>query len=323
MDSGTLVDWLLDGDPSVAYQTRVHLLGEPPESLRELRARIATEGWGARFLAARDPATAMWGAGLYSPKWISTHYTLLDLMALGMDPATPGIRESVAVLLDGLWPDDGERLARKRPVDTCIVGMLLSISAYGDLGDHPLPGGRRADAVLQQMLDHLLEERLADGGWNCRRWQGEAHSSLHTTVSVAEAMRDWASVPGRHRASDAAEVVPGVAEFLFRHRLYRSESTGEVIDARMATLPFPSRWHYDGLRGLAYLASVGAPWDERMREAVDALVARRDAAGRWPLDKGYSSKTHFSMERVGAPSRWNTLRALRVMRAYGEATRRV
>jgi len=312
-----VVEWLLAGDPSVEYQTRSRLLREPPEALRPLRARIATEGWGARFLAARDPATGMWGGGLYSPKWISTHYTLLDLIALGIDPQAPGFQESAAILVDGLWPDAAGMAARRRPVDTCIAGMLVTIGVYAALGSRALPGGRAADATLREIVDHLLDVRLADGGWNCQSWMGDSHSSLHTTVSVAEAMRDWAAGEDTYRAADARATGPGVWEFLWRHRMSRSERTGEVIDPRMERMPFPSRWYYDTLRGLVYLASVGAPWDDRMADAVAGLVSRRDADGRWPLNAGYSNKTHFSMERVGSPSRWNTLRALLVLDAYG------
>jgi hypothetical protein len=313
-----VIDWLLAGDPSVEYQARLRLLGESPESLAGVRGRIATEGWGARFLAARDPATGLWGEGLYAPKWVSTHYTLLDLMALGMDPATPGIQDSAAILLDGLWPVPGPRTGRRKRVDTCVAAMLLSIGVYARLGDRELPRGRSERAVLHEILDHLLEMRLADGGWNCQSWSGDTHSSLHTTISVAEAMRDWAAGPDQYRVADALATQPGAWEFLWRHRMSRSERTGQVIDHRMETMPFPTRWYYDTVRGLAYLASVGAPWDPRMADALARLVTTRDADGRWPLSKGYSNKTHFSMERVNSPSRWNTLRALLVLDAYGE-----
>ncbi len=312
------IEWLLAGDPSVEYQTRVRLLGESPASLVTLRARIATEGWGARFLAARDPATGLWGEGLYAPKWVSTHYTLLDLMALGMDPGTPGLRESAAILVDGLWPHEWTAKARRRPIDTCVGGMLLSIGVYAGLGERALPSGRLASDVLHEILDHLLDLQLPDGGWNCQSWKGDTHSSLHTTISVAEAMRDWAAGPDQHRAADVLATQPGMWEFVWRHRMSRSERTGEVIDHRMETMPFPTRWYYDTVRGLVYLASVGAPWDDRMADALARLVAARDADGRWPLSKGYANRIHFSMERVGAPSRWNTLRALIVLRAYGE-----
>lgn len=318
MAPDAVIDWLLAGDPSVEYQTRLRLLGESPESLAGLRSRIATEGWGARFLAARDPSPGLWSEGLYAPKWVSMHYTLLDLMALGMDPATPGIRESAAILLDGLWPVPGPRTGRHKRVDTCVAAMLLSIGVYANLGDRELPGGRRERAVLHEILDHLLEMRLPDGGWNCQSWSGDTHSSLHTTISLAEAMRDWAAGLDQYRVADALATQPGAWEFFWRHRMSRSERTGQVIDHRMERMPFPTRWYYDTVRGLVYLASVGAPWDTRMADAVARLVAARDADGRWPLGKGYANKTHFSMERVNGPSRWNTLRALLVLRAYGE-----
>jgi len=315
-----VVAWLLEGDVAVQYQTRRTVLGEDPAALAPLRARIAAEGWGARFLAQRDPATAMWGGGLYSPKWVSTHYTLLDLVSLGVDPSAPGLRESAGVLLAGLWPGpDGTSPERDHPLDTCIAAMLLTIGTYARLGDAPLPGGHRADIVLREIVDHLLAVTLPDGGWNCRWWRGEnTHSSLHTTISALESLHEWAGGPDAYRRDEARDAEERGWEFLLRHRLFRSETTGEPIHDQLTRLPYPGRWHYDVLRGLDYLASAGAPWDERMRDGFDRILAERRTDGTWPVQTPYGGRTHFTMETIGGPSRWNTLRALRVMRAYGE-----
>lgn len=313
-----LVAWLLEGDVSVQYQTHRTLLGSDAATLAPLRALIATEGWGARLLAGRDPATGTWGGGLYSPKWVSTHYTLLELVGLGVDPAVPEVRASAGVLLDGLWPGpEGRARKRDSPLDTCIAAMLLTIGTYARLGDATLPGGRPGRAVLREIVDHLLNVALGDGGWNCRWWRGEnRHSSLHTTISALEALREWEESGDSYRAADARAAAERAWEFLLRHRMYRSERTGEAIDEAMTRLPYPGRWHYDVLRGLDYLASVGAPWDERMRGALDLVLAKRRSDGKWPVQRPYSGTVHFTMEKTGGPSRWNTLRALRVVQAY-------
>lgn len=308
---------------SIAYQTHRTLLDSDAATLAPLRSRIATEGWGARLLAERDSSTGMWGGGLYSPKWVSTHYTLLELVGLGVDPAVPEVRASAGVLLDGLWPGpDGMSSERDHPLDTCIAAMLLTIGTYARLGDSALQGGRPERAVLREIVDHLLDVELDDGGWNCRWWRGQdRHSSLHTTISALEALREWEEGGDSYRAEYARAAACRGWEFLWRHRMYRSERTGEVIDESMTRLPYPARWHYDVLRGLDYLASVGAPWDERMREALDVVLAKRRPDGSWPVQRPYSGAVRFTMEKTGGPSRWNTLRALRVLRAYAPTRR--
>jgi hypothetical protein len=300
-----VLSWLLEGDVSVRYQTHRDLLGSPDEIVLGLRDRIAREGWGRRFLDARDPETGLWGNGLYSPKWISTHYTLLDLKNLGVDPACREYADSAAMLLDRWWPSRG--LAREnRHSDVCVSAMLLGICCYGAL----------QAPKLREIADYLLERQFSDGGWNCDWENGAVRSSLHTTLSVLEAFRDYEVCGYTYRLDEIRGTVPPAQEFILRKRLFLSARTGEVIDKKMLMLSYPCRWKYDVLRCLSYFASVHRNYDPRMEEALALLLRKRRKNGRWSVQQKYTGRVHFDMEKTGGDSRWNTLRALRALRVY-------
>jgi hypothetical protein len=185
--------------------------------------------------------------------------------------------------------------------ETCVTGMDVSVSSALGLDDDRLPA----------MVEFLLREQMPDGGWNCRRYQGATHGSFHTTISVLEALLDY----------DAARGIPATdesqlrgREFLMRHHLFRSHRTGEVVDDRMTRFAFPPRWHYDVLRALDYFRSAEAERDPRLEEAIALVEKRRGADGRWTLPAPFPGRVHFRMEQAGTPSRWNTLRCLRVLR---------
>jgi hypothetical protein len=235
---------------------------------------------------------------------------------LGGDPA---IRWQV--LRDhGLQRDDGINYGWT-PSETCITGMVLSILSSFDY-DHD-----RLDTIA----DHLLDQQMPDGGWNCRRRFGASHSSVHTTISVLEGLRHYElhrpSPSGRAHASPSPSG-RGVGvrvrsvrtaqrrgrEFLLLHRLFRSHRTGAVIKPIFIRFSFPPRWHYDILRALDYFQAVNAPCDPRLTDAIDIVRSTRNNDGRWPLQNTYKGQTYFELERLGAPSRWNTLRALRVLK---------
>jgi hypothetical protein len=307
MDDSSIspIPWLLDGDVAVQYQTHRDLLDSPAEVAGALRARIAREGWGLRFLQARDPQTGLWGNGFYSPKWISTHYTLLDLKNIGLDPACPQYRQSAELLLGGMWPEHG--LVRKdRYQDFCVSAMVLDLCCYA---------GVRSPR-LEEIVDYLLGKRYPDGGWNCEWDHGDEHSSLHTTLTVLEAFRDYEAYGYRYRLEEIRASLPAAREFILKKRLFRSVHTGEVIDPRMLMLSYPCRWKFDILRCMDYFASVGKEWDPRMAEALDLILSKRRSNGRWPVQQKYVGKVHFDMEPTGDDSRWNTLRALRVLKRY-------
>jgi hypothetical protein len=300
-----VLDWLLQGDVAIAYQARRDLLDESDPSLR---ARIATEGWGARFLAARG-ADGVWGKRFYEPKWISSHYTLLDLRTLEVDPDQPLIRASIGkILAEEKKPDGGIGPARSVPVsDVCVNGMFLNYAAYF--------GGPEAE--LRSIVDFILAQRMDDGGFNClRNTVGARHSSLHSSLSVAEGIQSYAACGYAYRIEELRHAAATAREFMLRHRLYRSQRTGEVISPQFLRLSFPPRWRFNILRALDHFRAVGHPWDERLGDAMEVLAAKRRPDGRWLLQADHPGQVHFHMEKVGEPSRWNTLLALRVMRAF-------
>lgn len=309
-----VIDWLLAGDPAIAWQTQRDLLGAPPAVWRPLQQRTLTEGWGARLLGLQD-ADGGWGGGAYSPKWTSATYTLLTLCDIGLPPDCPQARRGAQYVLAKLLGEACDDAFRRRlaQCDRCIVGMLLRIAASFGIDD------ARSAAII----DNLLAERMPDGGWNCRRLRrpSPSHSSFHTTLNVLEGLRAYLEAQhhaAHHAALRAAEA--RALELLLEHQLYRSDRTGAVIRAEWTQPAYPYRWHYDLLRGLAYFARSGAPYDPRLEDAVRVLEQRRQPDGRWPRGKAYTGREFFQMERAGA-SRWNTLRALRVLRWWQSCDR--
>ncbi len=277
-----VLDWLLDGDLAIRWQVQRDLTDEPWQATREL---VAHQGWGAQVLSHRS-ADGTWPTGWYSPKWVSTFYSLQVLQQLGV-PAP----ESVHALLDaGLRKNGIFTPWSARHDDLCVTGMMLGMAQAAGV---EMPGA----------IDRLLDTQFPDGGWNCQR--EDTHSSLHTTLSVLEGL-----APFEARADVAAAAEAG-REFLLQHRLYRSHRTGEVIRPAFTRFSFPCYWYYDVLRALDYWR--GHPWDDRLADALD-LVRSKQRDGRWNLQNKHPGRTWFDMETPGKPSRWNTLRALRVLR---------
>jgi len=303
-----ILEWLLDSDPAVRWQVMRDLLDEAPAVYEAERARVAAQGWGVRLLDAQDP-DGNWGGGVYNPKWVSTTYTLLSLRDLGLVSGQPGaLRGCDHFLLGGFEIDGGINLFKTiHHSETCVNSMILALLSYF----------RHPGEDVHRVAEFLLGEQMPDGGWNCQwssRSRGRAtHASFNTTILALEA---FAAYAGTYPAQ-AAQVGPAVArgqEFLFMHHLYRSHRTGRLAFPGVTRMAFPPRWHYDFLRGLDYLQSVDAAWDSRAQEAIDLLVQKRGPDGRWPLGPPWPARLFFEMEGAGAPSRWNTLRALRVLK---------
>ena len=250
----------------------------------------------------------MWAHGMYTPKWTSTHYTLLSLRDLGVPNDNAQCRRACELILErGSQPDGGisypSRPSDKRRGEACISGMSLSIVSYFQMDDE------RVDAIA----DYALNEQMEDGGWNCRRPRGATHSSMNTTISMLEGLRHYEQLR-RPRRSDVRAAMERGREFLLRHRLFRSHRTGAVIKSEFTRFVFPPRWHYDVLRALDHFRDVDAPRDERLADGIALVEARRGQDGLWPLTYKYHGKGFFDMEQLGKPSHWNTLRALRVLR---------
>ena len=299
-----VVGWLLAGDISVQFRTTRDLLHQDGSHLQN---RIADEGDGATILAARHP-DGHWGDGFYSPKWTSTHYTLLELRDLGLAPTHPDCRESVSIVLRDHRNDDGGlHPNRSSPSDACVNGMALNYASYFGAGEDE----------LGSMVDFLLGGLLPDGGFNCRSRREEVqHSSLHTTLSVVEGITSYHRAGHTYRTDELLAAQEASVEFLLRHRLFRSERTGRVIRPEFTRLHHPTRWYYDILRCLDWMADAGISADPRMDDALDVLTNRRGPDDRWPVNRSYPGVTHLPPPVAGTPNRWVTLRALRVLAAY-------
>ncbi|MFC1575073.1 hypothetical protein ACFL5A_00300 [Gemmatimonadota bacterium] len=303
-----VLKWLLAGDPSVRWQTQRHLQGAGPKTWRRERERVAVHGWGARILE-EQASDGTWGGGLYSPKWTSTTYSLILLRRLGLEPLHPAaVRGCEALVESGDSDDGGVDLSRGlNRSETCITGFVLGLITY-----FRLPSPR-----IEEIVDYLLREQMLDGGWNCLRYRGATHSSFHTTINVLEGLRIYAEAGGE-RTEEAEAAEERAREFFLRHALYRSHRTGEVVKAVFSRFSFPPRWHHDVLRTLDYFRDSGAPCDSRLEDPIGLLRRKRREDGRWPLQNRHPGRTYFEMEKAGEPSRWNTLRALRVLKWWAE-----
>jgi len=373
----TVLDWLLDSDPAIRGQVMRDLTDEPAEAVAAERAKVATEGWGARLLALQD-ADGQWGRdvlpassehdgdglpdvatrklllelhdvsldqlagyldldaealaawendphpnpedeginkyraalnwmrhsiGTLKPSWTSTTFTLLLLREMGLDPASDQARRALALVRDNSrWDHDGQRYFDGE-VEPCINGKTVALGAYFD---------QDVDGVVER----LLAEQLDDGGWNCEAERGSVRSSFNTTIAVLEGLLEYETANGPSPNVRAARLE--AQDYFLERRMLRRLTTGEIADPAWTQFSYPTYWHYDVLRGLDYLRSAGAEPDERGAEAIELVESKRDPDGRWPLENTHPGRVHFEMEDGdGKPSRWNTLRAMRVLEWYG------
>jgi hypothetical protein len=316
-----VTQWLLDADPAIRWQVLRDLIGAPAEEVAAERARVATDGWGARLLALQG-ADGAWAGAAWNQGWDSTMHVLSLLRELGLDPASDEARRAVGLVrdrvrwkgwdLDGTWRGwnfDGAPFFAGE-VEPCINGQVAASGAY--FGQD-----------VQRIVNRLLGEQLPDGGWNCEAANGSTRSSFNTTICVLEALLEYELAGGSESSAEMAAVTAARLrgqEYLLERRLFHRRTTGEVIerdrkgDTAFTRFAFPTWWHYDALRGLEYLRRAGATPDERVAEAIELVASKRDADGRWPLEAHYPGTMPVEMdEDEGRPSRWNTLRALRVL----------
>jgi hypothetical protein len=309
----SVVDWLRDSDPAIRWQVFRDLDDATEAELNAARDAVATQGWGAALLALQG-SDGRWDGGTYRPGWVdeskpffdawtATHFALQQLREFGLDPAGEDARRAVALVRDNVrWEANGAAYFDGE-VEPCINGVALANAAYF---------GQGGNAIVERLLDG----RLGDGGWNCWAEYGARVSSFHSTICVLEGLLAWQHAGGASSAVSAARAA--AEEYLLERRLFRRRSTGEIVDPRFTMASFPPRWYYDVLRALDYFRSTGDAPDVRCAEDIELIAATRDADGRWPLENVHQGPTHFEMEGPeGAPSRWNTLRALRVLRWAG------
>ncbi len=299
-DAGPVVDWLLDTDPSIRWQVMRDLTDTPAAIVAAERSRVGSEGWGAQVLDQQHP-DGHWGDGVATPLWWSNLYSLLWLRDLGLDPMSARARTAIDLVRRHItWgPEFGNSPFFEGEVEPCINGRVVALGAYF---------GERSD----RLVGRLLSEQLADGGWNCEAERGSVRSSFHTTICVLEGLLAFEQAFGATPAvTDARQ---RAHEYLLERRLLRRLSTGAIIDPAWTQFAFPTLWHYDVLRALDYLRDAGVRSDARVDEAVAIVLERRDPAGHWPLDVRHRNTLHEEFAgAVGAPNRWITFRALRVL----------
>jgi hypothetical protein len=310
----SVIDWLLDSDPAIRWQAMRDLTDAPADQVAAERARVATEGWGARLLALRRE-DGLWDAGTPEPEWISL-LALLMLRDMGLDPSSKEARNAIGLVQkNATWHSRGPWHGTPvfaGEVEPCINGRVVAVGSYFGVD-------------MTGIVERLLGEQMADGGWNCEQESGSTRGSFHTTINVLEGLLEHERATG-----GSAEVTAALErgqEYLLERRMLRRLSSGELIDNAFTKFSFPTGWHYDALRGLDYLREAGVTPDARVAEATDLVRSKRDAVGRLPLENPHDSEMvnarlrdlEFGMdEREGRPSRWNTLRALRVLRWAGQ-----
>jgi hypothetical protein len=302
----SVVEWLLDSDPAIRWQVMADLTDASAENVAAERAKVVTVGWGAHLLALQG-ADGNWGGGAYFPEWTSTTPTLQLLRQLGLDTASQQARRAIALVrANSRWEHAAEPYFQGE-VEPCINGQAVAIGAYF-----------RQD--VRGIVDRLLTEQMADGGWNCEQERGSTRGSFDSTINVLEGLLEYERAVGSHPEVTAAR--RRGQEYLLDRRLFRRLSTGEVIEPNTGDwlrFAFPNGWHYDLLRGLDYLRDAAVPPDNRMAEAIGIVESKRDADGRWLLDQAHHEELPVDLgEREGEPSRWNTLRAMRVLRWFSE-----
>jgi hypothetical protein len=300
----SVIEWLLDADPSIRWQVMRDLTDTPAEIVAAERSRVASEGWGPRLLDQQRP-DGQWGDGnTTEPFWWSNMYTLLFLRDLGLDPTSARARTAIDLVRTKVtWgPEFGQSPFFEGEVEPCINGRVVALGAYfGERSDH--------------LVDRLLSEQLADGGWNCEAERGSVRSSFHTTICVLEGLLAFEQAFGATSAVTDART--RAQEYLLERRLLRQLSTGEIIEPTWTQFAFPTLWHYDVLRALDYLRAAGVRPDARVEEAVATVLERGRGGGRWLLDVRHRNTLHEELAgTVGAPNRWITLRALRVLDWY-------
>jgi hypothetical protein len=299
----TSLDWLLDADPAIRWQVMRDLTDTPAGIVAAERSRVASEGWGPRLLDQQRP-DGQWGDGIATPFWWSNMHTLLFLRDLGLDPTSPRARAAIDLVRRKVtWgPEFGDSPFFEGEVEPCINGRVVALGAYF---------GERSD----RLVDRLLSEQLGDGGWNCEAERGSVRSSFHTTICVLEGLLAFEQAFGA--TTPVTDARGRAQEYLLERRLLRRRSTGEIIQPTWTQFAFPTLWHYDVLRALDYFRAVGDAPDPRLDEAIALLRSKRQADGTWLLDHTHPGAVHFATDDGdGQPSRWNTLRALRVLAWY-------
>jgi len=316
---GDVRDWLLDSDPALRWQVLADLTNASPAEVAAERSRVAQEGWGGQLLALQ--VNGQWADGATFPSshwrptspvvgdpeaqpWVATLPTLRLLRAFGVDPTDSTVRAAITGVREHCRWEYNDEPYFSGEVEPCINGGAVETGAYF---------GENVDGIVSR----LLTEQLADGGWNCEAENGSTRSSFHSTICVLEGLLQYERAEGTLAVSDARR---RGEEYLLRRRLMRRATTGTVVDPEWLQFSFPTHWHYDVLRGLDYFRSAGRSPDPRLAEAAELVRDKQQPAGWWLLENTHPGLGYLELEDGDRqPSRWNTLRALRVLRWYDSA----
>jgi hypothetical protein len=305
---------LLDSDPALRWQVLRDLVHAPTDVVEAERARTVTEGWGDRLLSLQGE-DGQWAGGACFPArsvhewdrkqgqpWISTLPTLQLLYDFGVDPRSDRIRRALARVKEHCrWEHAGQHFFSGE-VEPCINGRTVTLGVY-------------FHQDVEGIVRRLLGEQLRDGGWNREAENGSVCSSFASTINVLEGLLAHERATGGTSESIAAR--RRGEEYLLERKLFRRKSTGEVVNPSWLQFSFPTRWHYDVLRGLDYFRMAGNAPDTRINEAIDLLRSKQQPGGAWLLENTHPGMVHFELEDGdNQPGRWNTLRALRVLEWY-------
>ena len=308
-----IIKWLLEGDISIQYQAHRDLLKSDIVVLKNLKSRIGKEGFAKRLLELQKD-DGHWGYGFYQPKWTSSHYTLLELRYLELNK-TDSITKILNKIVSECINFDGGITPSKTKFgsDVCINGMFLNYACYFGI----------EEKRIESIVDFIIEQQLPDGGFNCNFNRiGARHSSLHSTLSVLEGIEEYILNGYNYQVDKLKKIKSEAIEFILIHRLYKSDYTGEIIKKTMTNIAYPPRWKYDILKALDYFYHAGIPYDNRMEDSINLLKKKMNKDGIWPHQGRHKGAVHFDMEPNSRKSRFNTIRALRVLERYDNEGKR-
>ena len=299
-----VIDWISTKDVSLKYlANKVLMNNDDPD----LRSKILNEGFGNKLKSLQDTNTYLWGNGVYSPKYTSTHYTLLELCQLGADLSEPNIVKSIQILFHEMWKNKGQVRAYRHQ-DLCVVAMMVRIACTANL----------KDSRINEMIDYILDHQMNDGGYNCA-WERKPkpkQSSLHTTLSVLEAFNAYIKQGYEYRITEIKTKIPAGIEYILTKKLFRSKRTNEIIHQDMLMFPFPYGWKYDFLRALTVMAELKHPYDVRMKEGLSIIIERLDEFGRIKANRKPQGLHHILYTKVNQYCPFNTLRVLQILKFY-------
>ena len=294
------LDWLMQGNPVIVHLTKKYLINQTSYS--------NNLGYIKDYLDLQDPNTLLWGNGYYGPKWISTHYTLLELKNMEITPGTKAYRDSLFKYIDYTF----DEYLNKRGIesmDLCITGMIVNMLSYANLNHKK----------LNDMIDYILSTPMKDGGWNCL-WNHDKQpkiSSVHTTINVLEGLVEYIMMNYQYRRDEVIKATnQAILCLLDRHLIY-IKNTNTPIHESMANHHYPARWKYDYLRVLELLARYHYPYQIEMKEALNHLEKNLK---KGKLSKGtqISGLIHFQLEETSSFGRFNTLRAYIILKEYNK-----